>query len=262
MAVENLQLQKPRYEYKYVVDTAMRDAFLERILDVVTLDPNAVDGGYHINSVYYDIDDLLAYWEKIDGVDNRFKIRIRYYGEIDEKTDLSKMKIYVEAKHRMDQLLFKNRVKIPGDYLETIQDDQLLNLRLRDIVDSKQLEDAVLLDSLIGQRPLLPMAIVSYYREAYVCRINPAMRITFDSNLRTAGPTAIYKRTSDNGNLFLPDELSIVEIKFHWAMPLWLLAICREVGLLQRRYSKYCSAIETLYPDLSARAMRFQTRAM
>ena len=63
---------------------------------------------------------------------------------------------------------------------------------------------------------------------------------------------------SNSGPRVLPPDLSVVEIKFNWAMPLWLIEICREVGLNLRRYSKYASSLEYLYPNFAERQVRYQ----
>ena len=129
---------------------------------------------------------------------------------------------------------------------------------LWDAVPTEQREDAALLQHLVERRPLFPFCLVSYYRRPMVCRIDPTLRATVDTGLRVSGPGAWRQSVWENGNIFLPPGLCVIEFKFHWAMPLWLLEIVREAGLILRRYSKYCAAMESLYPRLAVRGMRFR----
>ena len=68
---------KPRFEFKYIASLDIMQAFQERLNEAMILDPHADNGGYHVNSIYYDTKDLSCYYEKIDGEKYRFKIRTR-----------------------------------------------------------------------------------------------------------------------------------------------------------------------------------------
>lgn len=49
-------------------------------------DPLTGPQGYPVWSVYYDSSDLRFYWEKIEGLKFRRKLRIRRYGALGEDT--------------------------------------------------------------------------------------------------------------------------------------------------------------------------------
>ena len=72
-----------RYELKYVADRRLVEAFRE-LLGALDRDPHGVDGFYPVWSRYYDTRDLRFYWEKIDGLRFRRKLRIRHYGAPDD----------------------------------------------------------------------------------------------------------------------------------------------------------------------------------
>ena len=113
-----------------------------------------------------------------------------------------------------------------------------LRLELEDI-GSEPSEEAVILEGLIHREPLFPVCVVAYFRRPFVSRVDPTLRVTFDHRLEVGGPLTFPMSATERGRTVLPRDLCVVEIKFHWAMPLWILEICRELGLLQRRYSKY-----------------------
>lgn len=249
---------KPRFEFKYVIDMNTMLAFHNRLDDIMFPDPNAPHGGYHVNSIYYDTQDLSCYFEKLDGEKRRFKVRTRWYGEIFEDTTLSNLKLFVEIKHRNNDMNFKNRVSVSGDLLPEFAENQDRLSHLGEVVKEDQAFDAATIEHITNQKSFLPICIVSYFRRPLMCRIDPRLRITFDTNLRTHGVNNFRQVSSENGIQVLPKDLAILEIKFNWAMPIWLNEICREVGLNLRRYSKYAASIEKLYPDYTERAMRFQ----
>ena len=58
---------KPRFEFKYITSLDTMAALQERLNEAMIPDPNADNGGYHVNSLYYDTPDLNCYCEKIDG---------------------------------------------------------------------------------------------------------------------------------------------------------------------------------------------------
>ncbi|MCP4502348.1 MAG: VTC domain-containing protein [Deltaproteobacteria bacterium] len=92
---------------------------------------------------------------------------------------------------------------------------------------------------------------MSYGRQAWATRLNSGLRVTLDTRRRTR------RATSERGLRFLPSHLAILELKFHWAAPFWLASLVREIRLVQRRYSKYCSALKALRPDIAEREVRF-----
>lgn len=70
-----------RYEWKHRLSPADLP-FLRRRLEVVAQpDPHAVDGKYHIRSLYFDTPADTALREKLDGVNVREKFRIRCYNK-------------------------------------------------------------------------------------------------------------------------------------------------------------------------------------
>ena len=249
---------KPRFEFKYITALDKMADFQERLNGAMIPDPNADNGGYHVNSIYYDTQDFSCYYEKIDGEKRRFKIRARWYGEIDDKTDLSKHKVFVEIKHRNNDMNFKNRVSVSANFLSELAENQNRLLQLSEVAGNTQVLEAATIERISSQKPLFPVCIVSYYRKPFICRINPRLRVTFDTNLRALGTKSFYQTAYENGATVLPKNLSVIEIKFNWAMPIWLIEICREFGLNLRRYSKYASSLENLFPQFAERSIRYQ----
>ena len=92
-----------RYELKFLISHRQQERMLQEVERWVVPDTNGVDGCYRVTSQYYDTDDLQAYWEKLDGVNQRMKFRLRYYGGEPESP-------FFEIKHRQNRIIMKERV--------------------------------------------------------------------------------------------------------------------------------------------------------
>jgi len=70
-----------RFELKYIIRWNQAEALKSLLLGYMTPDLHAGnDGAYDISSLYLDSPELLCYWEKIEGLKFRRKLRIRTYG--------------------------------------------------------------------------------------------------------------------------------------------------------------------------------------
>ena len=46
--------ERYRHEWKYLIDTAQKEAICSRLEPVMQLDPHAANGGYSLRSLYFD----------------------------------------------------------------------------------------------------------------------------------------------------------------------------------------------------------------
>ena len=190
------------------------------------LDPNGDENNeYHIRSLYFDTINDDALEEKIAGVGNRKKYRMRIYNFSDKV-------IKLECKSKYGDLISKQSVSIPRDLAEQLiagDPDGLQRMRhplLHDVYREMR------------TRLLRPVVIVDYIREAY---IHPAqdVRITFDKQLRTG----MY--SSDMFNPMLPtfpvfdDPVEILEVKFNEFLPTYIQSIISGVTAQRSAVSKY-----------------------
>ncbi len=99
-----------RFELKYLIsyDTAQKlqqDLKKYVIPDSYSKKENWL---YALSSLYYDTDDYRFYWEKVDWLKYRRKLRVRQYET--EKTLTDDSIVYVEIKQRVDRVTQKRRV--------------------------------------------------------------------------------------------------------------------------------------------------------
>jgi hypothetical protein len=70
-----------RYEIKYLMDESHLPELRDKLKERMQVDSHhLVHGPALITSLYYDTRDLRCYWEKIEGLKFRRKLRIRVYG--------------------------------------------------------------------------------------------------------------------------------------------------------------------------------------
>ena len=80
-----------RHEYKYLISRQAADLLRLRLPHVMQPDRHAgPTGQYTIRSLYFDDLDFGAFYEKVSGVDNRTKFRIRCYNYEDKIFKLEK----------------------------------------------------------------------------------------------------------------------------------------------------------------------------
>lgn len=196
-----------RHELKYYI-SPMEYHLLSNALDrVLERDPNGDEENneYHIRSLYFDTIRNDAMLDKISGIKNRDKYRIRIYNFSDKL-------IRMECKTKVGNLISKRSVAIPR-----LLADQLI---AGDPTGLERTRSGLLQDVFreMTVNLLRPVVLVDYVREAY---LHPAeeVRITFDKQLHTG------LLSHDLFNPYVPtispfdhDEM-ILEVKFNRMMP-------------------------------------------
>jgi len=195
-----------RHELKFFI-SEMQYQILSRQLDhVLWRDPNGDENNeYHIRSLYFDTVFNDAYFEKLDGVRDRNKYRIRIY-------NLQDRIIKLECKTKVGSLISKRSLSIPRDLA-----DQLI------AGDPEGLErtSSGLLSDMYREMTcglLRPVVLVDYVREAY---LHPAeeVRITFDKQLRTGMRSIdLFNPAVPTISPFDNNEI-ILEVKYNRVMP-------------------------------------------
>ena len=218
-----------RHEQKYFINE-MQYHLLSSALDrVLWRDPNGDENNeYHIRSLYFDTVFNDAYFDKIDGDQNRDKYRIRIY-------NLTDRVIKLECKTKVGSLISKRSLSIPRGLCE--------QLMAADPTGLESTASGLVSDTFREMRTNLlhPVVIVDYLREAY---LHPAeeVRITFDMQLRSG------LNSVDMFNPYLPtvppfdhDEI-ILEVKYNQVLPPYiasLLTYALRDGACRSAISKY-----------------------
>lgn len=195
-----------RHELKFFISPA-QEYVLSHILDrTLQRDPNGDEHNeYAIRSLYFDTVFNDALYDKLNGVQNRDKYRIRIYNYSDKV-------IKLECKSKVATLISKRSISIPRDLCEQLMagDPTGLETTRSGLLNDMYREMTIHL--------LRPVVLVDYVREAY---LHPAeeVRITFDKKLRSG------LRSIDLFNPHVPtippfehDE-TILEVKYNKSLP-------------------------------------------
>ncbi len=232
---------RPRYELKFIIDLSAKESLIQAIRGALTTDKNGDRfGAYRVSSLYYDTEDLQAYYEKLDGVLRRQKYRLRYYGEPQDSPEVA----FFEIKHRFANLISKERMRLSP---ETTRALLSLEAPLRSLSDTPEAPQTPLVGRMLRaslHRPLKPAVIVSYLREAWVGTDDPDLRVTFDHVIEGFLPGDYLSPGKVSGRACLPPDQLVLEVKFDHFLPRWLRQRLVQRGLRPVRYSKYLEAAD------------------
>lgn len=197
---------KFRHEIKHYINIADYITLKQRLKFIAKQDSHVDDTGtYRIRSLYFDNADDKALREKIEGINNREKFRIRYYND-----DYSYIKL--EKKSKINGLCTKRSARLSREQCESIING--------DIAWLKEAQDPLLIElyTKMNNQQLKPKTLVDYVREPYIYEPGN-VRITIDSEIRTG----LYSRDLFNENVSMlaaaPKNILILEVKFDEFLP-------------------------------------------
>lgn len=205
---EETQGVQPRFrrELKHSINEPDYWLLRTRLRQVASPDGHAgAHGNYQIRSLYFDTPEDKALREKLDGVNEREKFRIRYYNFDDSY-------IRLEKKSKRGGVGNKQSVRLTREQCERLLGG--------DVCWMTESGEALLIE-LYGKmkfQQLRPRTIVDYRREAYVY---PAgnVRVTIDSDIRTGlWNTRLFDRDLPTVPTGHPGR-RILEVKFDDFLP-------------------------------------------
>ncbi len=215
-----------RHEIKHYINHADYLQLRARLPFIAAPDENAAGGnGYRVRSLYFDNHEDKALREKIDGVNEREKFRLRLYNG-----DPSFIRL--EKKGKKGGICFKESAVIPFEACS-----QLILGRYGAL---KETGDPLMLEfyAKLHFELLRPKIIVDYLREAYVF---PAgnVRVTMDYDIRASlDPSAFLNRQVIT--VPIPDTI-ILEVKYDAFLPELIRGMAALGSRQQTAFSKYAA---------------------
>jgi len=236
-----------RHECKYVAPAAVAERLLQRVQAHVVPDQHAARAGgvYPISSLYLDDAVNTLYRETVEGRAHRFKLRIRSYD------DLVDTPVFLEVKRRHNRIVQKVRCPVPRQALPSLLRGDTTVAQELPPHQRHSLEEFV---RFVQMQRAFPKLLVRYRRQAFVGRMEPSVRITFDREMAASVEARPIVRHSGRFEK-LPLPGVIVELKFTNQCPSWLATTVRACELHRRSFSKYCRSAEAL-TDVSHATMR------
>ena len=212
-----------RHEYKYIISTQAAELLKRRLPCMMARDPHAGEiGQYTIRSLYFDDWNFTAFDEKMAGIKDRVKYRLRCY-------NYNREFIRLEKKEKHGDLTRKTGQTLSAEVVKALQAGSWGDLTATE----GKLLDELRLGIACGLRPAV---LVDYDRTPFVCNAGQT-RITLDENIRTkpydgdlwAGNTAMVP-------VLEPGQV-VLEVKFNDFLPGYLgLEDIPKINLAMSKY--------------------------
>ncbi len=232
-----------RSEYKFLVSNDCLDGLRADLQPYLNADEHALAREvreYTVRSIYFDTLNFDFYREKIEGLRVRKKLRIRGYNQPDGDST-----VFLEIKRKYENFIAKDRAPVRYSNLDRL-------IQSAD-VDAYVQHDNGYADSLVGankflfhlrNKSLRPTVLVTYDREAFLCKFNRNLRITFDKNLRSIAFPSLTNLYNDGDLRPTMRQHFILELKFYGGYPNWLRHVVERYSLTRSALSKYTICLD------------------
>lgn len=218
-----------RYERKYRIDKMQASA----VKQTIKMMPHGFKKAYEnrvVNNIYFDDPDYVKLRENRDGIANRNKLRVRWYGET-LKNDLT-----LEIKGKKNDLGTKAHFKIDLDSTKNLGD----------------LTESVKIVSRKKDAKIYPVIMNQYERCYYVTSDNK-IRITVDEKLRffplfnKSQSTSINEVREFRNHLWYETPSIILEMKYQKDSFERANKIGQVLPFRLTKYSKYAMGLQHLF---------------
>ena len=231
-----------RHELKFHITRAEHLALRERILPRMTYDTYGdPEGKYNIVTLYYESSDKKIYFETMNRLRFRHKLRLRVYDHADLSSNA-----FIEIKQKFGNVVNKRRAMIPlGEAYQVLEEPY--NERLIQSVNASNpqiLREALHFKDLYN---LQPATVVSYDRQAFsgVLESEQDLRVTFDYNLMCRSDD-LGLENGPEGFRFVDEDFVVLEVKVSNSVPFWLARTLSELNFVRQGFSKFCTSIDLL----------------
>ncbi|MBN2477639.1 MAG: polyphosphate polymerase domain-containing protein [Pirellulales bacterium] len=238
-------LQASRFELKYIIDEQVATGVRDFVMGHLEPDEHArpEDGNaYPLTSLYMDTPDLMLYGQTIQGIKNRFKLRIRFYDNDPDQP------AFMEIKRRVTDVICKERAMVSKQGVFRMLNGEGPNQTFLWGGNGNAKSGSALLNfcNLCDTIGAIGCCYVSYVREAYVSPNSNQVRVTFDRQLMGSpypqGTGLIYPTDGARPNV----GGVILELKFTDRFPGWMHDVVQAFNLQRTSVPKYIHCVNSL----------------
>lgn len=228
------ELYTLRREIKYIVPLGKALAIREQLDRLLQRDSHCTDGPYSVRSLYFDSVNNIDFAQKLAGVVERKKVRLRIYDgdaslcklEIKQKTDDRQQKLSLLVSEADARELSRGNIKV-----------------LRNYFDSSETSRKAY--GIMAQGLYRPVAQVEYDRLAYKYPMYDT-RITLDMNIRSSESNMDLFSSNVHYSPVMRENV-VLEVKYSGKPMGFLSAVFAQFHLTQGTYSKYCTGRQVYY---------------
>lgn len=220
-----------RHEEKFLLAPA-EAAQLRALLDGLLLrDRYSVNGPYYIRSLYFDTPDNTDYVDKVLGVSERRKLRLRLY-------DVAAQRLRLEEKQKSGVYSHKT-----GVWVSRQQAERLIAGEFGFLLDAGDAARRIYLP--FARQLRRPAALIDYERTAWTLPVE-RVRITLDERVRAAKSSALFDPDVPMAGVHSGNAV-VLEVKYDRFLPGYLRRVLSSVCAQGMSISKYAAARELLY---------------
>ena len=216
-----------RHEIKYFMNNLEAQQMRNLMKLIMNKDVYAQKQDYYIRSLYFDTLNNKAFVEKILGINERKKIRLRIYSK-----DAKEVKLEIKNKY--------GNYSVKESALLSKQDAQQLISGKTDILLSSENLVCNKVYAEMKRDIYIPQIMIDYEREAYFLPIEN-IRITFDKNVRAARTDGIFENNIPMTGLVESGQC-ILEVKYDQYIPSYIKNILSSCEMQNCAISKYAMA--------------------
>lgn len=239
-----------RYELKFMIPIEMVAPISDFALVYCHLDKYSSmvnDGFYRVNSLYLDSPGYLFLKMRLEGVANRFNMRVRSYGDNPE------VPYFLEIKQKTGGVVRKFRSSVTDkDWYKAYSEPGFCgaaNTNEKEDLNRQKFE------RLVYTYNAAPVILTQYLRKALVSDVDDYARITFDTALKYREerryrpvPDEQSMTSCDHSLAFDPGCQVILELKCYTSsVPLWMIDLIRYFNLQRGSFSKYLTGASELF---------------
>ena len=213
--LENLK-NNLRYERKWVFKESNYNDILNKALKSKFLFHQQHPKRY-VNSIYFDDNDRTSIKDNLDGVSNRSKFRLRWYG----KNSFFLHDPMLEIKIKKNFLNYKKIFPL----------EKLNNLNLKNINHVKFINEVV---NSIVEKKILFSYVTTHYERLYLISYNQKIRATIDYNLKGTKFNCYFQNP-----IFKTSRDVVVELKYNQEYDGYVRDNLKKISTRFSKNSKY-----------------------
>jgi len=230
MEIGNQEIHNCRFERKMLAED--NDYYLENLIKLHPMHFSEIYFKRYVNNIYLDTLDYKNYFDNIEGLAGRKKVRIRWYGNLYGKIENPTL----EIKIKQGLIGIKKNYPLP----DVVFDHISFHRKVTPLLIGKK----YLPEPLIQELKLYKPVLVNRYMRKYFLSANKQYRITIDSQMKFFQP-------DDNNSYFdktYSDPFhSILEIKYSQAYDDGANQVTNYFPYRLNAISKYVKGVKELY---------------
>lgn len=217
-----------RQEKKYFMTLPDLFQLAGRLDQVLHQDEHNGSQGYRIRSLYFDTLEDGDFWEKIEGVERRQKLRLRLY-------DPAASFAMLEMKQKQGEYQRKRSLRLSRS------DAMAIAAGRYDCLLAYRNPFAAECYGLLHGKCYRPKTIVEYQRKAYIAKEN-RIRVTLDHRIRATEASLALFDPKLNTVPVLDSFHGILEVKFNGFLLSYIKQLLNQADRAPLSASKYCMA--------------------